>query len=196
MTETGNTFLQNIAIAFKNIGVTLTDWKYVLFLLIIGVFWTAYNQLYYSFPVFLETWVNLDKMSVTLGLDPGTITTVTISSLTSFFIILFQLVVSSVTARVRPLNSIMSGIFILGFWSWYDVRKPEPLDHCTRCPDLRDRRDGIITQGAGVPWRHRPSRQESTIHGHCVSPYSPRTSSEPAGSRETLSRLWPTRFSC
>jgi len=115
VTETGNTFLQNIAIAFKNIGVTLTDWKYVLFLLIIGVFWTAYNQLYYSFPVFLETWVNLDKMSVALGLDPGTITTVTISSLASFFIILFQLVVSSVTARVRPLNSIMSGIFILAF---------------------------------------------------------------------------------
>ncbi|MDZ7635516.1 MAG: MFS transporter [Bacteroidales bacterium] len=115
VTETGNTFLQNIAIAFKNIGVTLTDWKYVLFLLIIGVFWTAYNQLYYSFPVFLETWVNLDKMSMTLGLDPGTITTVTISSMASFFIILFQLVVSSVTARVRPLNSIMSGIFILAF---------------------------------------------------------------------------------
>ena len=115
MTETGNTFLQNIGIAFKNIGVTLTDWNYVLFLLIIGVFWTAYNQLYYSFPVFLEAWVNLDKMSVTLGLEPGTITTVTISSLASFFIILFQLMVSSVTARVRPLNSIMTGIFILAF---------------------------------------------------------------------------------
>ncbi len=110
-----HTYLQNIGIAFKNIGVTLTDWKYLLFLLIIGVFWTAYNQLYYSFPVFLETWVNLDKMSVTLGLDPGTITTVTISSLASFFIILFQLVVSSVTARVRPLNAIMTGIFILAF---------------------------------------------------------------------------------
>jgi dipeptide/tripeptide permease len=115
VTENRNSFMQNVAIAFKNIGVTLTDWKYVLFLLIIGVFWTAYNQLYYSFPVFLETWVNLDKMSVTLGLDPGTITTVTISSMASFFIILFQLIVSSVTARVRPLNSIMTGIFILAF---------------------------------------------------------------------------------
>ncbi|MFZ2287655.1 MAG: MFS transporter [Bacteroidales bacterium] len=115
VTGGGHTYLQNIAIAFKNIGVTLTDWKYLLFLLIIGVFWTAYNQLYYSFPVFLETWVNLDEMSVSLGLDPGTITTVTISSLASFFIILFQLVVSSVTARVRPLNSIMTGIFILAF---------------------------------------------------------------------------------
>jgi hypothetical protein len=54
-------------------------------------------------------------MSASLGLDPGTITTVTISSLASFFIILFQLVISSVTARVKPLNSIMTGIFILAF---------------------------------------------------------------------------------
>ncbi|MCI0522628.1 MAG: MFS transporter [Bacteroidales bacterium] len=111
----GKSLLQNVGIAFRNIGVTLIDWKYVLFLLIIGVFWTAYNQLYYSFPVFMEAWVNLDKMAVTLGLEPGSITTVTISSLASFYIILFQLIVSSVTARVRPLNSIMTGIFILAF---------------------------------------------------------------------------------
>ena len=111
----GNTFLRNIGIAFRNIGVTLTNWRFLVFLLIIGVFWTAYNQLYYSFPVFLDSWVNLDKMSVSLGLKPGTITTVTISSLASFFIILFQLIISSVTAKVRPLNSIMTGIFILAF---------------------------------------------------------------------------------
>jgi len=115
VTDNGQGFLKNIGIAFKNIGVTLTDWRFLLFLLIIGVFWTAYNQLYYSFPVFLESWVNLDGMSASLGLDPGTITTVTISSLASFFIILFQLVISSVTARVKPLNSIMTGIFILAF---------------------------------------------------------------------------------
>lgn len=115
VTGSGNSFIKNIGIAFKNIGVTLTDWRFLIFLLIIGVFWTAYNQLYYSFPVFLESWVSLDGMSATLGLKPGSITTVTISSLASFFIILFQLVVSSVTARVRPLNSIMTGIFILAF---------------------------------------------------------------------------------
>lgn len=115
VTDNGQGFLKNIGIAFRNIGVTLTDWRFLLFLLIIGVFWTAYNQLYYSFPVFLESWVNLDNMSVSLGLDPGTITTVTISSLASFFIILFQLIISSITARVKPLNSIMTGIFILAF---------------------------------------------------------------------------------
>ena len=115
VTDNGQGFLKNIGIAFRNIGVTLTDWRFLLFLLIIGVFWTAYNQLYYSFPVFLESWVNLDGMSASLGLDPGTITTVTISSLASFFIILFQLIISSITARVKPLNSIMTGIFILAF---------------------------------------------------------------------------------
>jgi dipeptide/tripeptide permease len=112
---TDKTFLQNIGIAFKNIGVTLTDWHYLMFLLIIGVFWTAYNQLYYSFPVFLDAWVNLDKLSLSLSLDPGRITTVTISSLASFFIILFQLIISSITAKLRPLNSITIGIFIFAF---------------------------------------------------------------------------------
>lgn len=115
VTDSGHGFLKNIGIAFRNIGVTLTDWRFLLFLLIIGVFWTAYNQLYYSFPVFLESWVNLDGMSKSLGLSPGTITTVTISSLASFFIILFQLIVSAVTAKFKPLNSIMTGIFILAF---------------------------------------------------------------------------------
>lgn len=113
--ETDKTLAQNLGIAFRNIGITLTDWRYLLFLLIIGVFWTAYNQLYYSFPVFLEAWVNLDRMSLTLGLDPGRITPVTISSLASFFIILFQLIISSITAKFRPLNSIMTGIFIFAF---------------------------------------------------------------------------------
>jgi len=113
--KTDKSFAQNVGIAFRNIGITLTDWKYVLFLVIIGVFWTAYNQLYYSFPVFVESWVNLDKMALQLGMDAGSITTVTISSMASFFIILFQVFISSITARFRPLNSIMTGIFILAF---------------------------------------------------------------------------------
>ncbi len=115
VTEKGESFFKSVGIAFKNIGVTLTDWRFLLFLLIIGVFWTAYNQLFYSFPVFLESWVNLDVMSLSLGLKAGTITAVTISSLAAFFIILFQLVISSITARYRPLNSITTGIFILAF---------------------------------------------------------------------------------
>ena len=58
--KSDKSFIQNVGIAFKNIGVTLTVWRYLLFLLIIGVFWSAYNQFYYSFPVFIDSGVNLE----------------------------------------------------------------------------------------------------------------------------------------
>lgn len=109
-----NTFAENITIAFKNIVVTLSDYKYVIFLLIMGIFWTAFNQLYYSFPVFLDHWVEMDRLSAFFGLEPGTITAVTVTSMDAFFIIVLQMWVSSVSMRYRPLHSMMTGIFILG----------------------------------------------------------------------------------
>lgn len=109
----GRKLLSNIGIAFRNVWTTLTDWRYLMFLVIIGIFWAAYNQLYFSFPVFLDSWVNLDKMATTLGMSPGAITTITITSLASFFIIIFQLYISSLTSKIRAIYSIMSGIFIL-----------------------------------------------------------------------------------
>ncbi len=111
--KTSKTFIQNIGIAFKNIGITLIDWRYLLFLLIIGIFWSAYNQFYYSFPVFLDQWVDVGRIAATLNLPPDKVTTVTITSLASFYIILFQLIISSYTAKLKPLNSIMAGISVL-----------------------------------------------------------------------------------
>ena len=107
-------FLKNIGIAFRNIWITLKNWKYVLFLVIMGLFWTAFNQLYYSFPVFLEHWVDMDKISAFLGMAPGTITAPTITSMDAFFIIVLQMWVSSISMRYRPLHSMITGIAILG----------------------------------------------------------------------------------
>ncbi|NQU80668.1 MAG: MFS transporter [Bacteroidetes bacterium] len=104
---------KNILEAFKNIYITLLDYKYVLFLLIMAGFWTAFNQLYYSFPVFLNDWVDLDALSVSLGFKAGAITPITITSLDAFFIILFQLLISSVTMKFKPLNVMITGIIIL-----------------------------------------------------------------------------------
>ena len=109
----GVKFLKNIGIAFENIWITLKNWKYVLFLVIMGLFWTAFNQLYYSFPVFLEHWVDMDKISAFLGLAEGTITAPTITSMDAFFIIVLQMWVSSISMRYRPLHSMMTGIMIL-----------------------------------------------------------------------------------
>ncbi len=111
---TDKTFSQNVNIAFKNIFDTLIDWRYDLFLLIMAVFWTAFNQLYYSFPVFLEQWVHLDRLSMFFGLAPGTITAPTVASMDAFFIIVLQIYISSQSMKLKPLHSISTGIMIVG----------------------------------------------------------------------------------
>lgn len=107
------TFSQNVSIAFRNIFNALVDWRYDLFLLIMAVFWTAFNQLYYSFPVFIEQWVHLDSISTFFGLAPGTITAPTLASMDAFFIIVLQIYISSQSMKLKPLHSIITGIIIL-----------------------------------------------------------------------------------
>jgi proton-dependent oligopeptide transporter, POT family len=107
------TFLNNVGHALKNIWITLLDFKYVLFLVIMAAFWTAFNQLFYSFPVFLEDWADLDAFAQSLGIGPGKITAVTITSLDAFFIIAFQIIVSTIAMRYKPLHAMMTGIAIL-----------------------------------------------------------------------------------
>jgi dipeptide/tripeptide permease len=111
---TEKTFLQNISMAFRNIFYTLIDWRYDLFLLIMAFFWTAFNQLYYSFPVFLEQWVHLDELSRFFGFAPGTITAPTVISMDAFFIIILQIYISSQSMKLKPLHSMITGILILG----------------------------------------------------------------------------------
>jgi len=122
--EVGTTLGRSILQAFRNIYITLTNWRYVMFLLIMVLFWTAFNQLYYSFPVFVEDWVNTSDLynslhaifpsfAESIGTAQGTISTVTLSSMDSFFIIAFQLIVSAFVMRFRPLNAMMGGIIVL-----------------------------------------------------------------------------------
>jgi dipeptide/tripeptide permease len=115
---------KNIAQAFYNIWVTLKNWKYVLFLLIMVLFWAAFNQLYYSFPVFIEQWVDTATLyrgiesvwpwlAHSIGTAEGTITTVTLTSMDSFFIIVFQIGISALVMRFKPLAAMMGGILVL-----------------------------------------------------------------------------------
>jgi proton-dependent oligopeptide transporter, POT family len=119
-TSLGRTILQ----AFRNIYITLINWRYLMFLIIMVLFWTAFNQLYYSFPVFVEDWVDTSDLynslhsifpsfAEAIGTAQGTISAVTLSSMDSFFIIAFQLIVSAFVMRFRPLNAMMGGILVL-----------------------------------------------------------------------------------
>jgi dipeptide/tripeptide permease len=116
--------LQSIIQPFKNIFITLINWRYTMFLLIMSVFWAAYNQLYYTFPNFVEDWVNtatifngihsvFPSFANLIGTSSGTISAVTLSSMDSFFIIAFQIAVSAFVMRFKPLNAMMGGIFVL-----------------------------------------------------------------------------------
>lgn len=116
--------LQSIVQPFKNIFITLINWRYTMFLVIMSIFWAAFNQLYYTFPNFVEDWVNtatiyqgihsvLPSFAELIGTPSGTISAVTLSSMDSFFIIAFQIAVSAFVMRFKPLNAMMGGIFVL-----------------------------------------------------------------------------------
>jgi proton-dependent oligopeptide transporter, POT family len=122
--EKGISLSKSILQAFVNIGITLQNWKYVLFLIIMILFWTAFNQLYYSFPVFVEQWVDTSPLydgihtfwpwlAEAIGTPQGTITAVTLGSMDAFFIIVFQLMISAFVMRFRPLAAMMGGILVL-----------------------------------------------------------------------------------
>jgi len=122
--KTPTPLLQSIVQPFKNIFTTLINWRYTMFLLIMSVFWAAFNQLYYTFPIFVEDWVNtatiyqgihsiFPSFANLIGTPAGTISAVTLSSMDSFFIIAFQIAVSAFVMRFKPLNAMMGGIFVL-----------------------------------------------------------------------------------
>ncbi len=122
--EGGSSAGKSIMQALLNIRETLLNWKYVLFLVIMVLFWTAFNQLYYSFPVFVDHWVDTSSLyrgiagvfpalAEAIGTPEGTISAVTLSSMDSFFIILFQIMVSALVMRYRPLSAMMGGILVL-----------------------------------------------------------------------------------
>lgn len=122
--KSSTSFLESIALPFKNIFYTLINWRYTMFLIIMGLFWSAFNQLYYTFPIFVEDWVNtatiyngihsvFPSLANLIGTPSGTISAVTISSMDSFYIIAFQIAVSAFVMRFKPLNAMMGGIFVL-----------------------------------------------------------------------------------
>ena len=108
---------------FRNIFEALSDWRFFLFLLIISGFWTMYNQLFLSLPVFIDQWGNTSIvynflhstwpwLAGKLGTPEGTIPAELMVNVDAGFIILFQIIVSSVAMRFKPLKVMTIGILI------------------------------------------------------------------------------------
>lgn len=109
---------------FKNIFKALSDIKLLVFLILVIGFWTMYNQLFYTLPVFIDQWVRTDVMFESIqsfwpglahALDTqnnGTIASEMLVNVDALFIVLLQIVVSTVVMKWKPLNAMISGMLV------------------------------------------------------------------------------------
>jgi len=109
--------------SLTNIVTALADKKLTLFLLIMVGFWTMFNQLFYTLPNFIDQWVNTSviydsianispKLAAAIGTKDGTIAPEMMVNLDAGAIILFQILISTLVMRFKPLNGIISGIIV------------------------------------------------------------------------------------
>jgi dipeptide/tripeptide permease len=121
----------------KNIGTALSDLKLLIFLIIIIGFWSMYNQLFYTLPVFIDQWLDtspiynlLDSispsMAAAIGTESRTIAPEMITNIDAFYIVVFQVFVSWLVMRFKPLNTMLAGILIcsVGIGLWFITLNP------------------------------------------------------------------------
>ncbi len=117
---------ENIKTALTNIWIAIKDIKLTLFLIIMIGFWTMFNQLFYTLPNFIDQWVDtrdlyawIHAISPALanfyGTSEGTVNPEMMVNLDAGFIILFQLIISTIVMRLKPINAIIGGILVTAF---------------------------------------------------------------------------------
>jgi len=123
-TQNEDSFANSIKKSLKNILTALSDMKLTLFLIIMIGFWTMFNQLFYTLPNFIDQWVNTEMIynwihgfspdiASAVGTKKGIIAPEMMVNLDAGFIILFQIIVSSLVMRLKPVNAIITGIAVV-----------------------------------------------------------------------------------
>lgn len=118
-----DSLLKTFSIIFRNMGSILKDVKFIIFLLIVAGFWTMYNQLFFTLPVFISQWVDTSVLfnffhtyipfiSENYSPAPGVMDAEFVTNMDALCIIAFQVVVSSIVMRMKPLRSMMSGFLV------------------------------------------------------------------------------------
>ncbi len=114
---------ESISRVFKNIILVFKDLKFIVFLLIVAGFWTMYNQLFFTLPVFISQWVDtaplyslfakyIPFVSDNYGTPDGQLKAAFITNFDALFIILFQILVSSIIMKLKPLHSMIAGFLV------------------------------------------------------------------------------------
>ncbi len=109
---------------FNNITSIFRDPHFIIFLLIVAGFWTLFNQLFYTLPNFIDQWANTGMLYNALeNISPGlaaaygnaaerSIPAEQMINLDAAAIVIFQVIVSTFVMRMKPLNSIISGLLV------------------------------------------------------------------------------------
>jgi len=97
--------VESFAQAFKNMFVVLGNLRFMVFLLIFSGFWVMFWQEFIALPLFIRGYVNPNA-------DVDLLTTVD-----PLAVILFQILVSYLTRKARPLGAMTAGILITSL-SW------------------------------------------------------------------------------
>lgn len=121
-TKSSEPFIDTITHILKNIAFVMKDLRFVLFLVIVAGFWTMYMQLFFTLPVFITQWVdtsglyhffkeNIPFIAQHYGVN-NQIEAEFITNLDALYIILLQVIVSSLVMRWRALSTMVVGIVI------------------------------------------------------------------------------------
>lgn len=115
---------KSVKIIFTNIIRALSDIKLLIFLILVIGFWTMYNQLFYTLPVFIDQWVHTDSMYQAISgfwpwlghaLDTqheSRIASEMLINIDALFIVLLQIVISSLVMKWKPLSAMISGMLV------------------------------------------------------------------------------------
>ncbi len=113
---------KSLKLIFNNIKTVISDFQFVVFLVIIAGFWTMYFQLFFTLPVYIEMWVDSSDLYafyaeyIPIITDNysknGQIFPEFIANHGAFYIIAFQIIVSYFVMKLRPINSMITGIIV------------------------------------------------------------------------------------
>lgn len=107
-----------------NTAIVLKDGKFVLFLLIMVGMWTMYMQLFFTLPVYITQWIDTNQLYNSLPSflqsavgaiedGKGVIHPEMMINIPALTIIAFQLIMSNVLKKVKPITSMIFGILVI-----------------------------------------------------------------------------------
>ncbi|MBU1430391.1 MFS transporter [Myxococcota bacterium] len=115
---------KSIGQVFSEIGLVFSDLRFVLFLLILSGFWTAFNQIFITLPLFLRDWIDTSvvwcwfdffgQSAVNACASKDMFNPEWIINIDAGAIIILQIFISALVMRFKPVATIVAGILIAG----------------------------------------------------------------------------------